>query len=87
MNIGRDAARSGVKELRQHTLERTIAEQVLSTALITKFLEQNVSDDEETWELLVEKARAWNEDVTEQDVFAKVWEAVEALLGTWVKKL
>lgn len=81
LKVDRNAARSAVEMLTQQGVDIAVAEQILSTALVIHFLEQSMGYEEETWELLVEKARAWVEDVADKDVIAAMWEAVKTLLA------
>ncbi|KAL1611872.1 hypothetical protein SLS60_000093 [Paraconiothyrium brasiliense] len=45
--------------LSEYSLDRGKAEVALSTALIVLYLESKLADEEETWELIVEKAKTW----------------------------
>jgi hypothetical protein len=45
------------------------------------FLEKKMQDEEETWELVVEKARAWLENELAEDVLAQVWQLAEDIVG------
>lgn len=57
------------------------AHQVLATATVVLFLEKKMQDEEETWELIVEKARAWLENEVAEDVLAQVWQLAKDIVG------
>lgn len=58
------------------------AERILATAVIILFLERKMADDEETWELVVEKARAWLGDkVVDEKGLDEVWRVAGELVG------
>jgi len=57
------------------------SEQLLTTAIVVLFLEKNMQDEEETWELVVEKARAWLGSDVAEDVLARVWQLAEDVVG------
>jgi hypothetical protein len=75
MKLDRDAATKAVTQLSE-----TKADQILATATVVMFLERNMQDEEETWELVVEKARAWLENEVAEGVLAQVWDLVEAVV-------
>lgn len=83
MKISGDATRSAVVKLvdaSKRRLDRTKAEHVLSTAIVITFLEKKMEDKEETWELVVEKARTWLDDAVADDVLAEVWKLAESIV-------
>jgi hypothetical protein len=75
MKLDRDAASKAVTQLTE-----TKADQILATATVVMFLERNMQDEEETWELVVEKARAWLEDEVAEGVLAQVWDLAKAIV-------
>jgi hypothetical protein len=82
LNIDRDTARTAVDRLEQHDLDKTTAEQVLSTAIVVVYLETMMADEEGTWELVVEKAWDWLEEGVEgEDVFKEAWKMAKELVG------
>ncbi|KAB2109656.1 hypothetical protein AG0111_0g1924 [Alternaria gaisen] len=76
MKLDHDAASKAIAELTE-----TDADQVLATATVVMFLEKKMQDEEETWELVVEKARAWLENEVSEDVLAQVWKLAEGIVG------
>jgi uncharacterized membrane protein len=64
----------------KHTLAKAKAELVLSTAIVVLFLEKKMQEDEERWDLVVEKARTWLGEVTSEDVLAEVWKVAEEIV-------
>ena len=75
MKLDRDAASKAVAQLTE-----TNADRILATATVVLFLEKKMQDEEETWELVVEKARAWLEGEVAEDVLAQVWQLAEAVI-------
>jgi len=57
------------------------SEQILATAIVVLFLEKTMRHEEETWELVVEKARSWLEREVAEDVLARVWQLAEGVVG------
>ncbi|KAF2824697.1 hypothetical protein CC86DRAFT_468030 [Ophiobolus disseminans] len=81
MNVDRDAAYAALEKLEQMISSKK-SEQVLSTAIVIVYLEKHMQDEEETWELVVEKARTWLEGVvSDEAVLAEVWLVAENLVG------
>ncbi|KAF2795675.1 VIT-domain-containing protein [Melanomma pulvis-pyrius CBS 109.77] len=80
MNISREAARTSIQKLTTENDDEEKMAMVLATAIVIVFLEKNLASEEETWELIVEKAREWLEDVVTSEVLAKVWKEVEAIV-------
>ncbi|RYO41109.1 hypothetical protein AA0111_g1036 [Alternaria arborescens] len=76
MKLDRDAASKAIAKLTE-----TNADKVLATATVVMFLEKKMQDEEETWELVVEKARAWLENELAEDVLAQVWQFAESIVG------
>ncbi|RYN93367.1 hypothetical protein AA0119_g9510 [Alternaria tenuissima] len=76
MKLDRDAASKAIAKLTE-----TNADKVLATATVVMFLEKKMQDEEETWELVVEKARAWLENELAEDVLAQVWQLAEGIVG------
>jgi len=84
MSISRDAARSAVDTLidvSKQALDRTKAEQLLSTAIVVVYLETKMEDEEDTWELVVEKARTWLEDTVDENVLGETWKLAQSTVG------
>lgn len=84
MSISRDAARDAVNSLvsaAKKGLDKKKAETVVSTAIVIAFLEKKMPEEEETWELIVEKAREWLENAVEGDVLAETWKLAEGVIG------
>ncbi|KAJ5063465.1 hypothetical protein J3E72DRAFT_305450 [Bipolaris maydis] len=50
----------------------TVAEQYVATAAVISFLEKKMADKEETWELVVEKARTWLQDTVDAAYLGRV---------------
>ncbi|KAH6865698.1 von Willebrand domain-containing protein [Alternaria rosae] len=77
MNIARDAA-----SLVNAQINEPNSEQLLTTAIVVLFLEKKMQYEEETWELVVEKARAWLESqVVAGDMLNRVWQLAEGIVG------
>jgi hypothetical protein len=52
----------------------------LATAMVITFLERLVTGEEETWELVVEKARDWLDASMNADVLKEVWKEAENIV-------
>ena len=76
MKLDRDAASSSKAKLNEPN-----SEQLLATAIVVLFLEKKMQDEGETWELVVEKARAWLKSEVAEEVPARVWQLAEAVVG------
>ena len=76
MKLDRDAA-----SLANAQLTEPNSEQLLATAIVVLFLEKKMQGEEDTWELVVEKARAWLESEVAEDVLARVWQLAEGIVG------
>ncbi|KAI4622487.1 uncharacterized protein J4E87_006429 [Alternaria ethzedia] len=76
MKLDRDAARSSNAQINEPD-----SEQLLATAIVVLFLEKKMQDEEETWELVVQKARSWLESKVAEDVLARVWHLAEDVVG------
>ena len=76
MKLDRDAA-----SLANDQLNEQNSEQLLATAVVVLFLEKKMRDEEETWELVVEKARAWLGSEVAEDVLARVWQLAEGVVA------
>ena len=61
--------------------EYAMAEQTLITAIVVVFLEEKMQDEQDTWELVVEKARTWLEGALEGDVLEDVWRMAAKIVG------
>ncbi|KAF2109629.1 von Willebrand factor type A domain-containing protein [Lophiotrema nucula] len=55
-------------------------DKVLATAIVVRYLELKMADEEETWELVVEKARAWVEDQLSADEAKLAWEQADQIV-------
>ena len=61
------------------------AEKLLATALVIVFLQKKMPDEEDTWELVVEKANAWLEGIVEDEAKREeVWKVARELVGAEV---
>ena len=76
MYLDRDAI-----SLANAQLNASKSERLLATAIVVLFLEKKMQDEEETWELIVEKARAWLESEVAEEVLARVWQLAEGVVG------
>lgn len=82
MGISRDAARTSVKKLTAETgIDEDKIATMLATAIVVLFLEKKLSSEEETWELIVEKARDWLDDAVTSEVLAQVWKEAGDVIG------
>ncbi|KAF2467280.1 uncharacterized protein BDR25DRAFT_235074 [Lindgomyces ingoldianus] len=83
MGIDRDAARAAVPKLMSANTglgEESIVI-ILATAIVVLFLEKKMASEEDTWELIVEKARGWLIDQIPEDALEKVWKEASILVG------
>ncbi|KAJ4293261.1 hypothetical protein N0V90_008543 [Kalmusia sp. IMI 367209] len=78
-NVTRKAVDSLLVSSKQ-TLDRKQSELVLSTAIVVRFLENKMAENEETWELIVEKAKEWLEGSVEEEVLKAVWKAADNIV-------
>jgi len=76
MKLDRDAA-----SLANAQLNEPNSEHLLATAIVVLFLEKKMQDEEDTWELVVEKARAWLESELAEEVLARIWQLAEGVVG------
>ncbi|KAF1828547.1 von Willebrand domain-containing protein [Decorospora gaudefroyi] len=81
--IEREATSNAVEELvkHKHAPDQKTIEQVLSTAIVVVFLENKMTSEEETWELVVDKARTWLDDATSEGFLAEVWRVAAEIVG------
>jgi hypothetical protein len=81
MGISRDTVQTSVLELTTATGfdEEKIAT-VLATAIVVLFLEKKLASEEDTWELIVEKARDWLNDAVTNEVLARIWTEAESIV-------
>lgn len=63
----------------QHNVPQGVDSKVWATVLAITFLEEKMAGDKESWEMLVEKARAWLEG-TEERVFEGKWTLAKQLI-------
>jgi hypothetical protein len=62
--------------------EYATAEPTLLTVIVVVFFERKMRDQEETWELVVEKARGWVEEKLEEDgVRDDMWRMAGKIVG------
>jgi hypothetical protein len=61
--------------------EYASGEPTLLTAIVVVYLARKMRDEEDTWELVVEKARNWLESVVAEDVLADVWKMAEKIVA------
>ncbi|KAI4685983.1 uncharacterized protein J4E88_003820 [Alternaria novae-zelandiae] len=76
MKLDRDAASLSNAQLNEQN-----SEQLLATAIVVLFLEKKMQDEEDTWELVVEKARAWLGSQVAEEVLARVWQLAEGVVA------
>lgn len=83
MNIDTDAATKAVVTLVDDKIapDQVLAKQILVTAVVVRFLEKRVADEEETWELVVDKARVWLEGEVDEKGLRRVWEMAGGVMG------
>lgn len=84
MNVGRDVARNAVDSIKsssENSLGQDEAETVLSTAIVVNFLEKKLPEEEETWELVVEKAREWLGEAIDAKLLEEVWKLADSILA------
>jgi hypothetical protein len=82
MGINLEDYRKAVDDfvLDQHSLDRGKAEVSLDTAIVVVYLKQKLPKEEETWELIVEKAKSWLEDNLDEGMLKAVWAAATGLV-------
>jgi hypothetical protein len=61
--------------------EFATAEHAMLTAIVVIFLSKKMRSEEDTWELVVEKARTWLEHALAEDVLSDVWKMAEKIVG------
>ncbi|RAR05476.1 von willebrand domain-containing protein [Stemphylium lycopersici] len=83
MNIDTDAATKAVVRLVDDKIapDQVLAKQILVTAVVVRFLEKRMADEEETWELVVDKARVWLEGEVDEKGLRRVWEMAGGVMG------
>ena len=82
MDISSDAVQALVKKIvAERVLDNRQVSTVVVTAIVVKFLEKKLSDDEDTWELIVEKARDWLDGAVSPDILALMWKEAEGIVG------
>jgi hypothetical protein len=82
MGINFDDYRKAIDDLvlGQHSLDRGKAEVALGTAIVVVYLKEKLSEEEDTWELVVEKAKSWLEDDLDEEILEAVWAAATGLV-------
>ncbi|KAF2709596.1 hypothetical protein K504DRAFT_432315 [Pleomassaria siparia CBS 279.74] len=83
MSISGEDARTSTQKLvaANAGLDEEKAATVLATSIVVLFLEGKLSSEEDTWELIVEKAREWLKNMVTADVLAQVWEEAKKIVG------
>jgi hypothetical protein len=83
LSVKKDEADKIVDEVakRHSDLDREKLSTVVATALIIALFEKDMSEDEETWELVAEKARAWLGEAADKNVLDGVLEEIDALFA------
>lgn len=56
-------------------------EQILATTIVVVFLEQKMAEEQDVWELIVEKARSWLDEQAKSEVLAVIWREATELVG------
>jgi hypothetical protein len=82
MGFNLDDYRKAIDDLvlGQHSLDRDKAEVALGTAIVVVYLVEKLSEEEDTWELVVEKAKSWLEDDLDEEILEAVWAAATGLV-------
>jgi hypothetical protein len=62
-------------------LDRVDVGKAVATALAITFLETKMADQEETWELVVEKAREWLDGAVESGLLEELWKEAKTLVA------
>ncbi|OAG10661.1 uncharacterized protein CC84DRAFT_1161552 [Paraphaeosphaeria sporulosa] len=75
MGINSGVYSKGVDNLvtSEYSLDRGLAEAALSTAIVVVYLREKLADEEETWELIVEKAESWLMDRLDEGTWKAAW--------------
>ena len=83
MGIYTNAATRAVVKLVDDKIaaDQVLAKQILVTAVVVRFLERKMANEEETWELIVEKARVWLGGEVTGESLGRVWEMAEGVIG------
>jgi hypothetical protein len=82
IHVEKNAADSVIDDTISHhsELDRNIVSAIVATALVVEFLEIKMVEEEETWDLVVEKARGWLEAALDDDkILNEILEDVNAL--------
>jgi hypothetical protein len=81
IHVERDAANMVIDGvIANHSgLDREKLSTVVATTIVVEFFETKLAEDEETWELVAEKAREWLQYSVNKDVLDEVLEEVNAL--------
>ena len=62
-------------------LDRERIGKLFATAIAVIFLEKKLIDQEDTWELMVEKAKEWLDEAVPGEMLAELWKEAQALIG------
>ncbi|KAF2867071.1 hypothetical protein BDV95DRAFT_582412 [Massariosphaeria phaeospora] len=84
MHVSRDAVKASAEKLAatHPAIGGDKIAAVLATAIVIMFLEKKMADEEETWELVVEKARGWLAgEVGDEEVLKEVWKEADDIVG------
>ncbi|KAF2440485.1 hypothetical protein P171DRAFT_524522 [Karstenula rhodostoma CBS 690.94] len=82
MGINSDHYNKAIDDLvkSESSLDRGKAEAALSTAIVVVYLKEKLADEEETWELIVEKAKSWLEDNLDEGIREALWATATAIV-------
>jgi len=61
-------------------LDRSKAEAIISTAVVIICLEKKLADEEDSWELVVDKAKDWLSETIEEGVVEKLWKIAQRVV-------
>lgn len=83
MSIKKDGIKTAVAALvsSQKDIDRGLAGTVVNTAVVITFLESKMAQDEDTWELVVDKARDWLDNAVGEAALVEVWKLAKGIVG------
>jgi hypothetical protein len=61
--------------------DRETIGRAFATAIAVTFLEQKLAEHEDTWELMVEKAKDWLDEAVSAKMLVEMWKEAQALVG------
>ncbi|KAF1975408.1 hypothetical protein BU23DRAFT_633394 [Bimuria novae-zelandiae CBS 107.79] len=82
MGLNMDMVRAAIHDLglsQQQAILARDADTVMYTAIVARYLEEKMTDEQEKWELIVDKARQWLEDNVNDALLVDVWNKASAL--------